>query len=97
VGVTTSKRDDQQRVDLLTVGDDEALDEAVGLARQVDAVEMASRDEEAHLAMVDDRRDRNEVRAHLRDAVGDRVHPDRADDMTITVRFEDLDAAQHLG
>jgi hypothetical protein len=70
-------RDHQQCVDLLAIEDDEALDEAVGLARQVDAVEMAARGEEAHLGMVDDP-DRNEVRAHLRDAVGDRVHPDRA-------------------
>jgi len=37
-----SQRDHQQGVDLLAVEDDEALDEAIGLARHVDAVEIAA-------------------------------------------------------
>jgi len=40
--IFSSQRDHQQGVDLLAVEHDEALDETIGLARHVDAVEIAA-------------------------------------------------------
>ena len=85
--------DDQQGVDLLAVEDDEALDEAIGPARHVDAIEIAASGEEAHLAVVHDAHG-DEVRVRLGYRRVDLLDADRADDMTVAVGLENVGAPE---
>src|SRR5262249_56743407 len=77
--------DNQQRVDLLAVEDDEALDKAIGLAGQIDAVEIAAGRKEAHLAVMHDAHG-DKVRMCLRHRRIDPLDADRADDVAVAVR-----------
>src|SRR5258708_6009480 len=77
-----SQRDHQERVDLLAVEDDEALDKAMRGLRDIDAVEVATGREELAVAIVHDPY-REEVGARRGDAAFDPVDAGRADDMAI--------------
>src|SRR5713101_7352110 len=83
------QRNYQQGVDLLAVEDDEALDEAIGLARHVDAVEIAAGRKEAHLAVMHDPHG-NEIRMRRGHRRVDLLDPDRADDVAVAVRLENV-------
>src|SRR6516225_12077071 len=85
--------DDQQRVDLLAVEDDEALDKAVGLAGQVDAVEIAPGGKEAHLAVMHDPHG-DKIRMRLRHRRIDALDADWADDVAVAVRLENIGAPE---
>ena len=87
------QRDDQEGVDLLAVEDDEALDKTIGLAGQVDAVEIAAGGKEAHLAIVHDAY-RKKVRMCLRYRRVDPLDADWADDVAVAMRFEDVGAPE---
>src|SRR5436309_1717356 len=76
------QRDHQQGVDFLAVEDDEALDEAIGSARYVDAVEIAAGGKEAHLAVMHDPHG-NKIRMRLRHRRVDMLDADRADDVAV--------------
>src|SRR5262249_59294093 len=86
------QRDDQERVDLLAVEDDEAFDKAIGLAGQIDAVEIAAGGKEAHLAVMHDAHC-DKVRMCLRHRRIDSLDADRADDVAVAVRLRDICAA----
>src|SRR6516165_7555222 len=85
--------DNQQRVDLLAVEDDEALDKAVGLAGQVDAVEIAPGGKEAHLAVMHDPHG-DKIRMRLRHRRIDALDADWADDVAVAVRLENIGAPE---
>src|SRR5229473_2795842 len=87
-----SQRDHQERIDLLAVEDDEALDKAVRGLRDIDAVEIAAGGEQLRFAIVHDPH-REEVGARLGDAAFGPVDAGRSDDVAIAVRLEDVGAA----
>src|SRR5439155_12947479 len=72
------KRDHQQRVDLLAVEDDGALDEAERGGSDIDAVEVAAGGEELAVAIMHDAHG-EEVAAGLGDPAFDPVDPDGPD------------------
>src|SRR5215471_15519753 len=88
-----SQWDNQQCVDLLAVEDDEALDKAIGLAGQIDAVEIAAGGKKAHLAVMHDAHG-DKVRMRLRHRRIDPLDADRADDVAVAMRLEDIGAPE---
>src|SRR5580700_381788 len=88
-----SQWDDEERVDLLAVEDDKPLDETVGGAADVDAVEVAAGGEKAGAAVVHYPRD-EKVGAGFGHLAVERQDAGRADQVPIAVRLEDEDAAQ---
>ena len=81
--------DDQQGVDLLAVEDDEALDKAIGFAGEINSVEIAAGGKEAHLAVMHDPHG-DKIGMCLRHRHIDPLDADRADDVTVAMRFEDI-------
>src|ERR1700690_4099238 len=77
-----SQRDDEQRIDLPAVEDDEALDEAEGSAAHIDAVKIAAGGEEAHSAVMHDPRD-EDIGARLGHLAIDRQDTGWADEATV--------------
>src|SRR6185503_18043862 len=88
-----SKRDRQQRVDLVAVEHDDALDEAAWLGRDVHAVAIDAGGEQHGVAVVHGAHDQ-EMRACRRDAGRVVLDPDRADDVAIALRLVDVGIAQ---
>src|SRR6516162_9544045 len=72
--------DDQQRVDLLAVEDDQALDKAIGFAGEINSVEIAADGKEAHLAVMHDPHG-DKIGMCLRHRYIDPLDADRADDV----------------
>src|SRR5262249_54472067 len=83
--------DDQQGVDLLAVEDNEALDKAIGFAGEINAVEIAAGGKEAHFAVMHDPHG-DKIGMCLRHRHIDPLDADRADDVAVAVRLENIGA-----